>query len=45
MLKLLDWANEMQLNPEELRNETRLSKNHVDQMAWHMAVGESDEVL
>jgi ankyrin repeat protein len=38
--KLWDLAKEVQLNPEELRNEVWLSKDMYGQTAWHMAVGE-----
>ena len=37
--KLWDWAKELQLRPEELRNEVLLSKNKSGKTAWHMAQG------
>jgi hypothetical protein len=30
-------AKEMQLTPEELRNEVLLSKDKLDQKGWHLA--------
>jgi hypothetical protein len=35
--KLWDWAGELQLKPEDLRNEVWLSKNRWGQTAWHIA--------
>jgi ankyrin repeat protein len=35
--KLWDFAKELQLKPEELRNEVLLSKDEYNQTAWHMA--------
>ena len=35
--KLWDWAKELQLNPEELRNELLLLKDKVNKTAWHKA--------
>ena len=35
--KLWDWAKELQLKPEELRNEVWLSKDKYGQTAWRMA--------
>jgi len=44
--KLWDWAKELQLKPDELRNEVLLSKDKYGQMAWHMAeAGGHVEVL
>jgi len=44
--KLWDLAKEVELNPEELRNEVWLSKNMFGQTACHMAAGEGHvEVL
>jgi len=37
--KLWDWAKELQLKQEELRNEVLLSKDKCGQTAWHMAAG------
>jgi CO/xanthine dehydrogenase Mo-binding subunit len=34
---LLDLAKQLQLTPEELRNEMLLSKGMFDQTSWHMA--------
>jgi hypothetical protein len=34
---LLDLAKELQLTPEELRNDVLLSKGMLNQTAWHMA--------
>jgi len=38
--KLWEWAKELHLNPEELRNEVWLSKDEYDQTAWHRAASE-----
>jgi hypothetical protein len=44
--KRWDWAKELHLKPEELRNVLCLSKYKSDQTAWNMAAGEGDvEVL
>jgi len=44
--KLLDWAKELQLKPEELRNEVFLSKDEDNKMVWHMAARQGNvEVL
>ena len=34
---LRDWAKELQLKPEELRNEVLLSKYESKETAWHKA--------
>jgi hypothetical protein len=34
--KLWDLAKELQLKPEELRNEMLVSKNNFDQTVWHI---------
>ena len=39
--KLWDWANELQLKPEELRNVVWLSKDKFGKTAWNMAAEES----
>ena len=36
--KLWDWANELLLKPEELRNEILLSKDVFEKTAWQKAV-------
>ena len=35
--KLWDWAKELQLKPEELRNEVLLSKDESNGTTWHKA--------
>jgi len=35
--KVWDWAKELQLKPEELRNDVWLSKSRLDYMVWHLA--------
>jgi len=35
--KLWEWAKELQLKPEELRNEVLLSKDNLNNTAWHMS--------
>ena len=35
--KLWDWAKNLQLKPEELRNELWLSKDNSGKTAWHNA--------
>jgi len=35
--KLCDWAKELQLTPQELRNEVRLSKDKSVNSTWQMA--------
>jgi len=35
--KLCDWAKELQLKPDELRNELLLSKDNLNNTAWHLA--------
>ena len=37
--KLWDWAKELELKPEELRDNVCLSKDRYGQTAWHMAAG------
>jgi hypothetical protein len=32
-----DWAKELQLKPEDLRNEVFLSKDEYNETAWHKA--------
>jgi ankyrin repeat protein len=40
--KLWDLAKELQLKPEELRNELLVSKINFDQTTWHFAAVEGD---
>jgi hypothetical protein len=37
--KLWNWAKELQLKPEEIRNKVLLSKNMYGNTAWHTAAG------
>ena len=37
--KLLDWAKELQLKPEELRNVVLWSRDEYNKTAWHKAAG------
>jgi hypothetical protein len=40
------WAKELQLKPEELKNEVFLSKNKYNETAWHKAAQRGEvEVL
>jgi hypothetical protein len=34
-----DWAKELQLKQEELRDEVMLTKDEPNEMAWHKAAG------
>ena len=44
--KLWDWAKELQLKPEELRNELLLSKDESKETAWHEAARrDKNEIL
>jgi len=44
--KLWDWAKELQLKPEELRNELLLSKDEFNKTAWQKAAGRGEvEIL
>jgi CO/xanthine dehydrogenase Mo-binding subunit len=38
-MKLWNWTSELQLKPEELRNEVLLSKDKYKETAWHKASG------
>ena len=40
---LWDWAKELQLEPEELKNDVLLSKDESKETAWHKAA-ESGQV-
>ena len=40
--KLWDWAKEVQLTPEELRNEILLSRDYFGHTVWHMAAENRD---
>jgi ankyrin repeat protein len=37
--KLWDWDKNLQLKPEELKNQFWLSKENSGKTAWHMAAG------
>jgi len=37
--KLWEWARELQLKPEELKNQFWLSKDSSGRTTWHMAAG------
>jgi hypothetical protein len=44
--KMWEWAKELQLKPEEIRNEVLLSKDNYNRMPWHIAAIEDNiEVL
>jgi ankyrin repeat protein len=43
--KLRNWAKELQLKPEEIRNEELLSKNESGYSAWHFAVERGQVVI
>jgi len=44
--KLWDWAKELQLKPEDLRDDVCLLKDRYGLTAWHMAAGKGKvEVL
>ena len=40
--KLWDWAKDLRLEPEGLRNEVWLSKHKYGQTSWHMAAERRD---
>jgi ankyrin repeat protein len=35
--KMWEWAKDMQLNPDEIRNEVLLSKYYLNHTPWHTA--------